>query len=95
MENKYKITIIVVVVTLVIIAGAGFWYWSQRKAAVSAIPFNPVIPLSELSTAEAEDTLGGQILGKTQNPLKGELPPVNPFEKIETNPLKDVYVNPF
>ena len=49
----------------------------------------------ELSPAEAENTLGGQILGKTQNPLKGELPPVNPFEKTETNPLKDVYVNPF
>ena len=85
MKGRY----LIIVVLIVVAVGGGFWFLSQRKAAVPAILFG------ELSPAEAEDTLGGQILGKAQNPLKGELPPVNPFEKTETNPLKDVYVNPF
>lgn len=81
-----------IIVVLVITAGVGFWYWSQGKAAA---PKTTIAPFSDLSPAEAKDTLGGQILGKTQNPLEGELPPINPFEKTETNPLKNVYKNPF
>lgn len=90
MENKSKIFVIAAIV--IVIAGAGFWYWSRKKAAT---PKTAPALFSELSPEKAEDTLGSQILGKTQNPLKGELPPTNPFEKNETNPLKDVYVNPF
>ena len=80
------------VILAAIIATAGFWYVSQRKAAG---PEATPAPFSELSPADAEETLGGQILGKIQNPLKGELPATNPFEKTEINPLKDVYINPF
>ena len=91
MNFKSKPMVLVSVIIAVIIAAAGFWYWSQKRAAVPAT----TAPFGELTPAEAKNTLGGQILGKIQNPLEGELPPTNPFEKTETNPLKDVYRNPF
>lgn len=91
MDNK-KLIPIVVIVLIFLAGGFGFWYWSQRKVAA---PKTTKELFSDLSPAEAKDTLGGQILGKMQNPLEGELPPINPFEKTETNPLKDVYKNPF
>ena len=90
MENKRK-TIIVVAVAALVIAAAGFWYWQSKKA----VTVTTRALFSELSPAEAKDTLGGQIIRKIQNPLEGELPLINPFEKTETNPLKDVYRNPF
>lgn len=93
MNFKSKPIILSFIIFVVIITtAAGFWYWSQRK---SATPKTTTALFSELSPAEAKDTLGGQIIGKIQNPLKGELPVVNPFEKTETNPIKDIYVNPF
>ncbi len=91
MNNK-KLIPIVAVVLILLAGGVGFWYWSQRKAAA---PKTTTALSNQLSPAGAEDTLGGQIIGKTQNPLEGELPPTNPFEKTETNPLKNVYRNPF
>ena len=87
----------------VLALGAGFWYW-QKKSGDDTSSMSPGItppvatPSTEellLTPAEAGDTLGGQILGKTQNPIKGELPPINPFEEAQTNPLKDIYRNPF
>ncbi|MBI4114811.1 MAG: hypothetical protein HY445_03140 [Candidatus Niyogibacteria bacterium] len=91
MDFKSKPTFFISIVIVIIIAAIGFWYWQSKKA----VPRRTVAPFSELTPAEARDTLGGQILGKTQNPLEGELPPTNPFEETETNPLKDVYRNPF
>ena len=91
MNNK-KLIPIVAVALIFLAGGAGFWYWSQRKVST---PETTTAPFSELTPTEAKDTLGGQIIGKTQNPLEGELPPTNPFEKTETNPLKNVYRNPF
>lgn len=90
-ENKQKTIIIAVTAALIIATGIGFWYWQSKNVT----PQTTTALFNQLSPAEAKDTLGGQILGKTQNPLEGELPPTNPFEKTETNPLKDVYRNPF
>ena len=91
MNFKSKPIISVSIVIAVIVVGAGFWYWSQRNAIA---PETTLLPFDELSPAEAEDTLGGQIIGKAQNPFKGEIPELNPF-RTETNPLKNIYLNPF
>ncbi len=88
MDSKSKVLNIGVVVALLVVVGVGFWLWSQRKAPT------PEMSIKELSPAEAEETLGGQIIGKTQNPIKGQLPETNPFQS-EANPLKDIYKNPF
>lgn len=92
-ENKQKTIILIAIAVLVIVAGVALWYWSASRRIEA--PREPQTLTKELSPAEAKDTLGGQILGKTQNPLEGELPATNPFEKTETNPLKDIYRNPF
>ncbi|MBI2011069.1 MAG: hypothetical protein HYS89_02500 [Candidatus Colwellbacteria bacterium] len=92
MGNKKLITIIVVLILLAL--GAGFWFWSQ-KGGRGISPQLSVPTAKELSPAEIKGSLGGQIFEQTQNPLKNKLPPTNPFEKTETNPLKDVYQNPF
>ena len=39
-------------------------------------------------------SLGEQIYTQTQNPIKVKVPETNPF-KIETNPIKAIYPNPF
>lgn len=93
MQSKQKISIIGAVAILVIASGVVFWYVSSSQRIEA--PLEPQTLTKESSVDEAKDTLGGQILGKTQNPLEGELPATNPFEKTETNPLKDVYKNPF
>jgi len=78
-ENKSKTTIIAVVVTLVIVAGVGFWFWSKSKQAPSS---------------QEAPSLGSKIFDKTQSPLEGQVPDVNPF-KNQRNPLDSLYQNPF
>ena len=92
--NKQKLIIMAVVVVFVATAGIGFWFWSQ-KSGQGIFPQLSNPTTKELSPAEVEVSLGSQILEQTQNPLKGKLPPTNPFEETETNPLKEVYQNPF
>jgi len=92
-ENKSRTIVIAAVVTLVIAVGIGFWYW-QKKGGLG-IDQQATSLAEKLSPAEVKGSLGGQIFEQTQNPLKGKLPPTNPFEKTETNPLKNVYQNPF
>lgn len=93
MANKQKMSIIGAIAILVIAAGVVFWYMSANRRMEN--PLKQQTLTKELSPEEAQDTLGGQILGKTQNPIEGELPATNPFEETETNPLKDIYRNPF
>lgn len=88
MESKSKTIAIAAIVALVAAAGIGFWYW-QKKGGQG------IGQQATLSQAEIEGSLGGQLFEKTQNPIKDKLPPTNPFEETETNPLKDVYQNPF
>ena len=93
MGNKPK-PIVIAAVVILIATGVGFWYW-QKKGGLGIFPQLSTPTTKELSPAEIEGSLGGQIFEQTQNPLKGKLPPTNPFEKTETNPLKNVYQNPF
>ncbi len=96
-KSKPIILASIIVIATVIIAAAGFWFLQKndKSKGESTVQSPRALQIQEtISLTDAKDTLGGQILGKTQNPLEGKLPPTNPFEKTETNPLKDVYKNP-
>lgn len=93
MGSKSKPIVIAVVIALVIAGGIGFWYWQKKGGLGTGRQASP--SARELSPAEIGGSLGGQLFEKTQNPIKDKLPPTNPFEKTETNPLKGVYQNPF
>ena len=94
MAQKQQTVLIVAGVVLILAGGVGFWFWSQKGGQESFSP-SSAPTVRDLSSAEIEESLGSQIIEQTNNPLKGKLPPTNPFEKTETNPLKDVYQNPF
>lgn len=85
-------------VTAVLLAtgGVGFWYWQKSSGPVTETGNGiRTSSISELSPTEVKESLGAEIVDQIQNPLKGKLPPTNPFEKAETNPLEDIYKNPF
>ena len=83
-----KKALYITVIALVIAAGGvGIWRW-QRE-----VPQPELVRLPSFS--ESEETLGGQIYERSQNPLSGELPATNPFEAQDVNPLSNVYKNPF
>jgi hypothetical protein len=85
--DQRKAIFVTVVVLLVAAGGVGIWLW-QREV--------PQLELAKLpSFRESEESLGGQIYERSQNPLSGEIPPTNPFEVKETNPLSNIYKNPF
>ncbi|MDO8408029.1 MAG: hypothetical protein Q7S95_02215 [bacterium] len=93
-EQKQKTIIIATIVIFLLAGGVGFWLWSENGRQGIPSWFSDSTA-RELSPAEIEESLGSQIVEQTNNPLKGKLPPTNPFEETETNPLKDVYQNPF
>ena len=70
--------ILIAFVIVVVVAAAGFWYWQSKKA-----PSSPGAP-----------SLGSEIFDKTQSPLEGQVPDINPF-KNQKNPLDAIYQNPF
>ena len=43
---------------------------------------------------QAPSSLGSEIFDRTQSPLEGQVPDVNPF-KNQKNPLDTIYKNPF
>ena len=49
---------------------------------------------SKSKQAQEVPTLGSKIFDKTQSPLEGQVPDVNPF-KNQRNPLDSLYQNPF
>ena len=49
---------------------------------------------SKSKQAQEVPTLGSKIFDKTQSPLEGQAPDVNPF-KNQRNPLDSLYQNPF
>ena len=76
------------VLLALILAAAGFWYSQSKRAATTGQ--GKTQPNEEAMSAG----FGAQILEKAQNPVKDKLPETNPFQK-NTNPLKNVYQNPF
>lgn len=82
--QKLNLVIAIVVIAVVIIGVYLWWYYSN----------NPKAP-----SAQDSETLGEQVSGQTQTPTDS-MPDVNPYEADtnpfeKTNPLKDVYKNPF
>ena len=87
-QSKISPAVVGVVLALVVVIGAGFWYWQGRKAAMVERG------TTQLNEEAVSVGFGAQVLEKSQNPIKDRIPETNPFEK-NTNPLKDVYKNPF
>lgn len=88
---------VLLVFLVLMLATLGFLLWYLKNMNLGSI-FNPVepgriLPYPNEGKAPAEDSgLGGEIYGKTSNPIKNNLPgDVAP----NPNPLEGVYNNPF
>lgn len=80
-----KQNFIIIAAAVLLLLAVGAWYWATYTSQ----------PIAELEVAAPVAPLGAELLEKTQNPLKDELPSTNPFKQAETNPFVDVYKNPF
>lgn len=80
--KKVLLTTVEIIVALAVIAG-GLWYWFVGRQSVKEEPLPTY--LSEEAT---------QALEAAQNPVKN-LAETNPFKNEETNPLINLYKNPF
>lgn len=92
---------VVVVCTLGVLATI-FLFWPQSpvkprpQTEVPAVSTSTPTPAStEAEATTGTPSLGGSIYEKTQNPAAGTIPQTNPFAARETNPIREVYKNPF
>lgn len=81
MDTKKLIETIVGVAVLIVVGYYGWQYWQKRQAVQEPLPTY----LSEEAT---------QALETAQNPVK-KVTETNPFKEEETNPLLNIYKNPF
>lgn len=81
MQHKERLVILIAV--LVLAAGFLYWYFALRE--------QPVAPPIETEEGAQPASLGEQLLEKAQNPIKGEVPKLDPV----TNPIEGLYKNPF
>lgn len=86
MDQKSNINFIIAVVVIAVLVLVGAWWWQKNKK-FEAIP-------PQTTEEQKPAGLGGQLYESVSNPVEGKVPETNPF-KTETNPLKDVYKNPF
>lgn len=84
-EQKNNMNLIIAVIVIAVLILAGAWWWQKNKKPETTSP-----QIGEQEPAG----LGGQLYESVNNPIEGKVPETNPF-KTETNPLKDVYKNPF
>ena len=84
-KNNIIITIIVVVVIAIFV----YFYLSGGLKTSN----NSTTTAGETATTSTPESLGGEILKKTQNPLEGKIQTNNPAGN--SNPLEGVYKNPF
>lgn len=84
-QKNNVITMVAIVVAVVLIL-LGVWWWQKDQKTEIA----PGEPIGE----EKPAGLGSELYESVNNPVEGKVPETNPF-KTETNPLKDVYKNPF
>lgn len=86
MRSKIALSVVIIIIVV-----AGFWYWRSKAPRESSYQKQ----VQQVKENLIDTSLGSNILDKTQNPIKNKLPEANPFQKIETNPLKNIYKNPF
>lgn len=82
MQMKSRL-LILYIVTGAILIGAGVWFWYTSRLAQEGVFEEPA-------------SLGEQLFEQVEQSanVAEEVPQTNPFNK-PTNPLKDVYNNPF
>ena len=81
-----KSKIIIVVVILLLILGAVLYLRESKKEETRPSPQTQArqeqVPLPK------EQGVGAEVYGKVENPVKGEVPEVNPFKEEYTNPFE-------
>jgi hypothetical protein len=83
-KNFFIIVILLVAAVLGLLVWYFQWGLAPAQGPVESVPApSPV----------AEETLGGEIFEKAQNPVADKLTAPNPADAI--NPLEGVYKNPF
>ena len=82
------------VLVIILIAG-GIWYWRNKAVPASSVGTAPAAVSGAPSAEKTGGSVGAAIFEKSQNPIVNKQPETNPFGKVEINPLKSVYTNPF
>lgn len=88
-ETTKKELLVSLIVVVVAAAGFGVWYWQKVQSEQENTPTGNEEPIAPQPAG-----LGAELFDRSQNPLNEKMPETNPFAN-ETNPMKDVYKNPF
>jgi hypothetical protein len=85
-------TIAVVILALTIVGASVFFYMKQQAIAPALPPTSASdVPAAATPVAPTEESLGGTLYEKANNPLGDKLPEQVPV----ANPISDAYKNPF
>lgn len=85
MEQIRKNIWIIVAVAVII---AGIFFWLSRG-------LQPNNSGTTATAPQQDSTKIYQFAAQAKNPIGSKLPETNPFESDKTNPLKNIYQNPF
>lgn len=84
--------VIVLLVGLLIIIVLALVYMNiESRRETAPLPDAIPVAVSDVTAAAPEESLGGEIYQKTQNPLEDKLPQ----QTSVANPIGDAYKNPF
>ena len=79
-------SLVIILVIILLIGGGVYFLISSGKI--------PTPLIKNKQTQPQPQSLGEQLYTQTKNPIKDKIPETNPF-KVETNPIKAIYPNPF
>lgn len=86
---------IVISIGILAVFAAGIFYWQNGRGPQDASHSGGAPSSGVFSDKPSEATsVGAQVFLRSSNPLKDEIPETNPFRE-DSNPLKDIYKNPF
>ena len=88
--NQESKPLIIIVIAVVIIAAIAGILWYSRSVRPGVAPQPPPPSVNNRGTNVSD--LGSQIYNQAQNPVGGKIPDT---ATPPTNPIKDVYKNPF
>lgn len=81
MKSKYKALIILFIFASIVV---GIWFWQNYQVTKDT---GIILPKHKVKQETQTQSLGAAVYEKQQNPTLGQIP--------ETNPIKEVYKNPF